>query len=198
MKNLAKKFSQLVAVGVMTIAFAGPAHAVPIEASIDISGPYSLLHPITDAGFGDSADWLWFDAGQTLSLDLDLTNNMVTLFGGPQSFTLASNNGAIAGMDIVGLNMDLNDSDGFLSGAMDYLLDGTAGTFNFTNQNYGNTPFNSSNISDGVFSLFVWGGDDVNGIGIDLGVSAPVPEPATWMLILAGITGLWFSRRQRA
>jgi len=192
MTNVVSKGWRFVMVALIALISSGSANAVPIVATIDVLGSTSLVHPVTDAGFGDSSEWLRFDAGQSLALDLtgtDLTLN------GAQSFTLSADNGDVAALDILSLSMDLNDADGFLSGAIDYLLNGVSGTFTFINQNYGNSLFNSSSITGGEFQLFAWGGDEVNGVGIDMGITAQIPEPATWMLILVGIVGLRLSRR---
>ncbi|MEM7081832.1 MAG: hypothetical protein AAF465_03795 [Pseudomonadota bacterium] len=166
------------------------AHAVPITADIY---NFSVVHLGSNpAGTGDQADWFRFDAGQTL--DLDLTNNFLALLA-PQSFTLTTDNGATGLLELLSFSMDLNDSDGFLGGSIDYVLNGAAGQFLFSDSNYGSSVYNSSSVENGIFSLFIWGGDDANDLGLDLGISAQIPEPGILVLMVTGLIALRLFRR---
>jgi hypothetical protein len=185
--------------GLLTLA--ASVHALPIDATVDINANngFSVLHMGSGpGGSGDRNDWLWFDSNQTLNFDL--SGGLVTLLG-TQSFNLVSNNGRNAVLQITGLNLDLNDvNDGFNSGTLDYTLDNTTnGTFSFANANH-NSLYNSSSYDGTNMEFYVWGGDDRNDLGIDLGVSGtvvnpnpgpnPVPVPGTLALVLLALGGL--------
>ena len=55
-----------------------------------------------------------------------------------------------------------------------------------------------STPGEGMLSVFVWGGDDANGLGIDLGIGTPVPDPGTMLLPVNGAAGLAALRRRDA
>jgi len=185
------------------MSLAAAVNATPIDATVEVeSSGYSVIHMGATPGGapGTSADWLWFDDNQ--SLFLDLTGGIVSLIG-TQSFTLESQNSQTATLEITALDLDLNDvTDGFSSGTLDYSLDGTSGTFTFLNENY-NSIFNSSSFDGTNLEFFIWGGDEENGIGIDLGVTgviAPpsqVPVPSSLMLSVLAMGALVRSRRKK-
>lgn len=171
-------------------------------------GSYSLIHLGAGAsGSGDRGNWWHFDAGQKLLIDLAGTNVSLLTGFGPQIFNLKTTNGATGSVEFTGLNLDLNDTDGFLNGTLDYVLDGTAGQFIFTNHNM-TSIFNTSSLVGDMFSFYLWGGDASNQLGIDLafvgnitdpvvsssGGQVPVPAPA--LLMLLGLAALSVSRRR--
>lgn len=191
--------------GAALFGFSAGAGALPIDGTVEEqrSDGYSVVHLGSNpGGQGNRNDWLWFDQGQ--SLNFDLTGGIVSLLG-TQSFNLTSNNGANGVLDITGLSLDLNDaSDGFLGGTLDYVLNGTtSGTFSFFNDNH-NALYNSSSFDGTNLEFYLWGGDDNNSLGIDLGVSGvvaspdpdPVPAPGSLLLAGLGLAGLWRSRRR--
>lgn len=194
----------LLAQGAALMTVAGTASALPIDGTVEEqrSDGYSVVHLGSNpGGQGNANDWLWFDPSQ--SLNFDLTGGIVSLLG-TQSFNLSSNNGATSVLEITGLSLDLNDpSDGFIGGTLDYTLDGTtSGTFSFFNDNH-NALYNSSSFDGTNLEFYIWGGDDNNDLGIDLGVSGvvaqpdpdPVPVPGSLALAGLGLMGLWRSRR---
>lgn len=182
-QNSNRTVSILAATAIM-LGFGTSASAVPILGTIDLASNYSLVHAIP---LDSSDDWLWFDPDQEILMDL--AAGVLTL-DGAQSFTLGSISGATATIEFTAMYMDLNDVDGFLNGTLDYFLDGQAGQFVFTNSNYGASPFNSSTIVGNSLSVYAWGGDNVNDLGIDLGISGTIPEPSTLLLMAVGMLGL--------
>ncbi len=193
--NIFKKHLLVLMLGAAgTLSLTGAAQATPITA--DVAG-FSLIHPGSNpAGTGDVDDWLNFDAGQTIDLDYDSTSNLLSLAGAP-IFTLSSANGASAVLVMNSFDMDLNDADGFLGGSIDYTLNGDAGTFTFTNNNY-TSIYNTSSINNGMLSLYIWGGDDANDWGLDMGLHADVPEPGMLVLLLMGGLAMRYSLRGNA
>ena len=177
-----------------TLSLSGAAHATPITADI---ANFSVIHfGSNPAGTDAPADWLNFDMGQTLDLDYDSTANLLSLIA-PQSFSLSSDNGANEILDLLSFDMDLNDADGFLGGSVDYSLGGTAGTFSFTDDNYSSI-YNTSSVSNGILSLYIWGGDVPNDLGLDMGITAQVPEPGVLILMLIGAVAMRYSLRGNA
>lgn len=153
MKIFRKHLFVLMLGAIGTLSINAVAHATPITADI---ASFSLIHSGSNpAGTGDEDDWLNFGGGQTIDLDYDSMTNMLSLLA-PQSFALSSVNGATAVMDLFSFDMDLNDTDGFLGGTVDYALDGVLGTFSFTNDNY-TSIYNTSSVSNGILSLSIWG-----------------------------------------
>jgi hypothetical protein len=158
--NILKKFG-LVGLLVQTaglMAFATNAMAIPIDGTVlDASSGYSVVHGGSNAGSaGNSAYWLWFDSGQSLSFDL--TAGTIPLSGN-QLFSLTSQNGGTGSIELTGLDLDLNDvTGGSASGTLDYILDGSQiETFNFSNDNYGSSLFNSSSFGGTNLQLYIWG-----------------------------------------
>ena len=133
----------------------------------------------------------------------DLTGTTLTA-AGPQTFMLMSDQFDFATFTLLSFSADLDNANGFVSGSMDYELLVSSGplaadspyfgTFSFGTMSSG--VFNSSSLDNGVFSLFAWGGDTSNDIGIDIGISAVVPVPAPLLLLLPSLLGLGFLRRR--
>lgn len=164
---------------------------------------WSLIHGgATPTATTTAADHLRWDPGQ--SIVFDLTGTTLTA-AGPQVYSLTSNNGAAASFTLQGMSLDLDGPDGFNSGTLSYELNVAsgplagmyAGTFSFVAMNAPNFPFNSSSTSNGVFELYLWGGDDGSDLGIDIGINAPVPLPAPALLLASGLFGLGLLRRRR-
>lgn len=192
MKNIRTTLVAMFASALGLLAIAGSAHATPITADI---ANFSVLHLGSNpAGTGDTNDWWRFDAGQTLNLDL--MGTQVEL-AGTQSFSMSTNNGLMGTLDLLSFSMDLDDTDGFLGGSIDYILNGAAGQFIFANQNYGSSFYNTSTMENGVFNLYIWGGDDHADLGLDLGLTAQVPEPGMLVLLLTGLAAFRLSRYAR-
>lgn len=190
MRTLRTSLVAMLASAIALTALAGSAHATLITADI---ANFSVIHLGSNpAGTGDQDDWFRFDAGQTM--DLDLTGTQLELLT-PQTFSLSTNNGASGMLQLLGFSMDLNDADGFLGGSISYLLNGAPGAFLFANQNYGSSVYNTSNTTGGTFSLFIWGGNDDADLGLDLGLTAQVPEPGALVLLLTGLAAFRLSRR---
>lgn len=164
---------------------------------------WSLIHggsgtnPTTDAS--DHLRWI---AGQEIVFDLTGTTLSAA---GPQVFMLMADNFVdFATFTLLSFTAELGNSNGFVSGAMQYELtvdsgplasdSPYSGTFSFGTMSAG--PFNSSSTDNGVFSLFAWGGDTDNNIGIDIGISAVVPVPAPLLLLLPSLLGLGLLRRR--
>jgi hypothetical protein len=191
MNNFGKHLFVMMFGAVTTLAFSGTAHAIPITADI---ANFSLIHLGSNpSGTGDPDDWFNFDSGQTLDLDFDTNASLLSLLG-PQSFSMSTNNGALSTLDLLSFDMDLNDTDGFAGGEVSYFLDSVAGTFIFSDANY-NAIYNTSSISDGVLTLSIWGGDEINDLGLDMGLTAQVPEPGVLMLFLIGMVAMRYSMR---
>lgn len=187
--------------GVMlAFAFFGThaAHAITYEGTI-LTGAagYSLIHEGSTPTPTDGADdWLRFDSGQDFTFDV---TGLVVSATGPQSFSLTSNNGATATFVIASMSLELDDTTGIPSGTLDYSLDGVAGTFTFLEESYGNTVFNSSEFSGDMLTVFLWGGDTINDLGIDIGFTgSPIPVPPALMLFGSAIAGLAIIRRRRS
>lgn len=189
--RLPRLFPIVAALGLM----AANANAIPVIGTIESASNYSVVHTGSNPGGTQPIDeWFWFDENQLIALDY--TGGLLTL-AGPQSFSLSTHSGGAGDILITDMLLDLNDSDGFAGGFLSYVLNGQiAGSFSFANQHYGTSPFNSSSIENGVLSVYVWGGDQNNALGIDLGVSAPVPAPGTLLLIGLGGCGLLIGRRK--
>ena len=165
---------------------------------------WSLIHGGSGANpTTDPADHLRWLAGQEIVFDLTGTTLSAA---GPQVFMLMADNFVdFATFTLLSFTADLGNSSGFVSGEMDYELtvdsgplasdSPYSGTFSFGTMSAG--PFNSSMTdANGVFSLFAWGGDVDNNIGIDIGISAVVPVPAPLLLLLPSLLGLGFLRRR--
>lgn len=188
------------------LSVASTVSALPVDATINENrnDGYSVVHSGSNpGGTGNSNDWLWFNPGQSLALDV--TNGLVSLLGA-QSFDLTSNNGATASILITDLQIDLNDAnDGFAGGYLDYALNGITGSFSFADANH-NAIYNSGSFDGSSLAFYAWGGDQNNALGLDLGVTGlvvepdpdPVPVPGTLALALAGLAGVWRSRRKQA
>lgn len=190
------------------LSFAGTASALPMDGTVEENrgDGYSVVHMGSNpGGQGNSNDWLWFNPGQ--SLNFDLTGDLVSLLGS-QVFSLSSNNGANSLLEITSLDLNLdlgNPGDGFLGGTLSYVLDGsTNGTFEFFDDNH-NALYNSASFDGTNFELYIWGGDDQNNLGIDLGLSGvvagpdpdPIPVPGSMALAVLGLAGLWRSKRSQ-
>ncbi len=134
---------------------------------------------------------------------LDLTGTTLTA-SGPQEFMLMSDEFDFATFTLVSFTADLDNANGFVAGSMEYELtvdsgplsgmSPYSGTFSFGTMTSG--VFNSSSIDNGVFSIFLWGGDTGNNLGIDIGISAPIPVPAPLLLLLPSLLGLGLFRRR--
>ncbi len=183
--------------GALLLAATGTANAVPLTGTINTGGNFSVVHTgANPGGTQPSTDWYWFDAGQQIALDL--TDGILSA-AGPQTFTLETPAGVSGTLLLTSLLLDLDAGDGFAGGSLSYVLNGTtAGSFSFADLNYGNSVFNSSSIEDGVLTAYVWGGDAGNDLGIDLSISATVPEPGTLLLILPGMAAAWMARRRES
>ncbi len=188
--NIVRKNAFALILGALSLmSFSGAAYATPITADIST---FSVVHLGSNpAGTGSVDDWYRFDSGQTL--DLDYTGNMLELIA-PQSFSMSTNNGAVGVLNLVSFSMDLNDTDGFLGGSISYTPNGDPGLFLFADENY-TSIYNTSSVSGGVFSLSIWGGDEINDLGLDLGITAQVPEPGALLLVLTGFVAFRLSRR---
>ncbi|NND60253.1 MAG: hypothetical protein HKN49_08295 [Gammaproteobacteria bacterium] len=163
---------------------------------------WTLIHgSATPNATTTAAEHLRWDANQQVIFDL--TGSTLTI-SDPQLYTLSSNSGDSAELVLLAGSFDLDGPDGFQSGTLDYELNvlsgpltgAYTGTFSFAAMNAANFPFNSSTTSNGVFEMYLWGGDSVNDLGIDLGISAPVPLPAPVFLLAAALAGLGFTRRR--
>ena len=185
---------------------AGGALAAPITLDIDSGSNFSLVHQGSNpAGTGGSNNFLRFDPGQSLELELD--GMLLSLFGSPQVLTLSSNNGATGIFNVLAFSatLDANSNTGLSGGSLTYDLmsngnvgvngDIVGGTFTFADQTYGG-PFNSVSLENGTLSLALWGGDTVNDAGIDIVGSGSVPEPGTTALLSLGLAGLLATRRR--
>lgn len=164
---------------------------------------WSLIHggsgPTPSTNASEHLRWL---AGQDIVFDLTGTTLSAS---GPQTFMLMADNFAdFATFTLLSFSADLGNANGFVSGSLDYELtvdsgplasnSPYSGTFEFGTMSVG--AFNSSSIDGGVFSMFLWGGDTANNIGIDIGISAVVPVPAPLLLLLPSLLGLGFLRRR--
>ncbi|MFK8030421.1 MAG: PEP-CTERM sorting domain-containing protein [Gammaproteobacteria bacterium] len=189
--NIFKKPFVALAFAAGMMSFAVTTNAIPISADIM---NFSVMHLGSNpAGTGSTDDWFNFDAGQSINLDLDLNANTLELIA-PQSFSMSTNNGATDVLQLLGFSMDLNDSDGFLGGTINYIMNGNPGQFLFADENY-TTLYNTSSFENGVFSLAIWGGDEINDLGLDLGLTAQVPEPGVLVLMLTGLAAFRLSKR---
>ncbi len=185
------------ALGSVLLLGAQAAQAITYEGSI-LTGAaaFSLVH----GGSGvtptdDPDDWLRFDAGQSFTFDV---TGLVVTASGPQSYSLTSNNGATATFVIESMSLELDDTTGIPSGTLAYSLDGVAGVFSFAEETYDGTVFNSSVFDGDTLSVFLWGGDTVNDIGIDWGFTgSPIPVPPAVLLFGSAIAGLGLMRRRR-
>ncbi len=175
--------------------FSGVANAAPYQGTILDGGNWSLIHE--GAGMqptNGSDDWLRFDPGQPFVFDV---SGLLVTASGPQSYSLASNNGAVATFVLESLSLSLDATTGIPSGSMDYTLDGVAGTFLFAAETYGQTVFNSSITDGNTLTVFLWGGDTANDLGIDIGFEGTlVPLPPAVMLFASALIGLAFLRRR--
>ena len=183
---------------IMTIGFGltAPAFAIPVTGVIGSANNYSVVHPgAHPSGSGEYEDWQWFDAGQRIQL---LLEDGILLLDGEQTFSLSvpSDPGAAASVTFTELLIDLNDEDGFGDNSyLDYTLDGVDGTFTFLNENYGQSPFNSSTTEGGQLTVSAWGGDTLNDLGLDIVII--ITEPGVIALFLLGLTGVIVLRRRR-
>lgn len=195
MKILRFRLSAFAAICVI-LAFGVSAQATLINGTIDNGPFYSLIHAGTDAyDPGDPDDWLFFAPGA--SFVFDLTDGIVST-SGSQFYSLASENGASADIEIVSLFIDTNNADGFVGGSLDFVLDGTAGTFLFAGERYGGTNYNSSVFDGTNFRAFAWGADLANDLSMDFVFSGTIlPEPGTLGLLALGALGCVVARRRR-
>ncbi len=171
------------------------AHAITYDGSI-LSGAnqFSLVHGIP-ANQTDPDDWLRFTDGDSFTFDVD---GLMVTASGPQSYMLASNNGATAEFVLLSMMLELDDTTGIPSGTIEYTLDGVAGTFTFLEQTYGDSIFNSSSFDGSTITVNLWGADNANGIGLDLVFTgSPVPvRPAVW-LFGSAVAALAMRRRSQ-
>ncbi|MEL7450872.1 MAG: PEP-CTERM sorting domain-containing protein [Pseudomonadota bacterium] len=171
------------------------AHAITYDGSIvSGAGGFSLTHgiPVSDT---DPDDWLRFADGDAFTFDVD---GLTVTAGGPQTYTLTSNNGAMAEFVLLSMMLELDDTTGIPSGTIDYTLDGVAGTFTFLEQTYGDTDFNSSSFDGSTITVNLWGADDANGIGLDLRFTgSPVPVPPALWLFGSAVAALAMRRRSQ-
>ncbi len=198
-----KNFLIRAASALLLASFALSANAATVTGTWLSSGQWSLIHAGSSAGgTGDAADFLRWLPDQEVIFDLTATTLTAS---GPQDFDLISSNGDGATFTLQSATLDLSDTDGFFGGTMDYSLTvdsgplvGTyMGTFTFANDSFSGTLFNSSSIENGVFNIYLWGGDVANDIGIDVGLSTVVPIPAPLLLFASGLFGLGLTRRRR-
>ena len=171
------------------------AHAITYDGSI-VSGAhgFSLVHgvPVNQT---DPDDWLRFADGE--SFTFDVTGLMVSA-GGPQAYTLTSNNGAMAEFVLLSMMLELDDTTGIPSGTIEYTLDGVAGTFTFLEQTYGNTIFNSSSFDGDTITVNLWGADEANNIGLDfVFTGSPIPVPPAVWLFGSAVAALAMRRRSQ-
>ncbi len=191
---------RLAAVATLSL-FTLSANAATLIGTFLDSNRWTLVHDSATPGNTAPADFLRWDPGQTIMLDL--TGSILSA-GGPQEYNLTSDNGATATFTLLSASFDLSGANGFAGGTLDYTMDVTggpmdgsfAGTFTFAEASYGNSPFNSSTLENGKLSLYGWAGDEANGIGIDIAFSAQVPIPAPLLLFASGLMGLGLLRRR--
>lgn len=180
---------------------AGNVSAATVIGSWLSDGMWSLIHAgSTPASPLPPADHLRWDGGQTIIFDLTGTTLTAT---GPQTWSLTSYAGATGEFTLTSMTLDLDDPSGFSSGTLDYslvvdsgpMIGSYAGTFSFGTMSAAGTPFNSSGDSSGRFEFYLWGGDDANDLGIDIGVGE-VPIPAPFLLLASCLMGMGFLRRR--
>lgn len=195
MRNNKLRLASMVSFGAVLGLATAAANAIVITGTIENNdNNYSLIHAGSNPTGSDARDqWLRFDDGETFVFDL--TDNMITT-SGSQFYTLTSNIGDMAALEIVSLVADLDGSNGFAGGQLDYVLDGQAGSFVFLDKLYGTSLFNSSAIVDGLFQAYMWGGDVGNDLGLDFSFSGRVPEPGTLLLFGAGLVAVGFARKR--
>ena len=190
-------------------ASAGSAFAIPVLHTGEVNEQISLVHlgetPRSSTG---PDDWLRFEADQAFSFFYDEDVGQVFTAGlGTQTFGMASANGATATFELVSLDLDLNDTDGFLGGTLGYNVVDTqnwladdiiGGLFEF--ENIDATNFNKVTFFGDVLRAVLWGADSVNDVGVDFsfnGGPVDMPEPSTALLLLgAGALGFVVSRRR--
>lgn len=181
-------------------AVSGAAYAVPVIYTGEVIEQISLVHLGEEPGGTTSRrDWLRFEPDQAFSFYYDEDAAAITTTGlGVQSFSLASVNGATATFELLSLDLDLNDVDGFLGGTLAYNLVDTqnwlageffGGVFEFENLNF--TNFNKVTfLGDVLTEAVLWGGDSANDLGVDFafhGEPTAVPEPSMAALLLLGL-----------
>lgn len=180
----------------MGFGLMAPAFAIPVTGVIGSGGNHSVVHPgAHPSGSGEYEDWQWFDAGQRIHL---LLEDGILLLDGQQTFDLniPSDPQAAASITFTEMMIDLDDADGFGDNSyLDYTLDGVDGTITFLNENYGQSPFNSSTTEGGQTTVWAWGGDTQNDLGMDIVIV--IPEPGVIALFLLGLAGAIVLRRRQ-
>ena len=186
------KIALIVTIGISLMA---PAFAIPLTGTIGSGNNFSVIHAGSHpSGSGEWEDWQWFDAGQRIQLMLE--DDILSL-NGEQTFSLnVPSDPEQAGLvTFTELLINLNDEDGFGDGSyLNYTLDGIDGTFDFLDENYGQSPFNSSSWQGGRLTVAAWGGDVQNDLGMDIIISTP--EPGVIALFLLGLAGVIVMRRR--
>lgn len=160
---------------------------------------WSLIHAgSTPQASMPSSEHLRWDAGQHIMLER--SGNML-MAGGSQTWALTSRSGHQGSFTLHDMELNLDGPQGFHSGWLDYTLtvvsgplaNTYSGTFMFEAMAAAGVPFNSSGRASGNFELYLWGGDALNNIGIDIGVVVPLPAPL--LLLGSSLLGLGFLRR---
>lgn len=183
------------------LAAANVASAGTMRGALLTDNMWSLIHAgSTPASSMPAPDHLRWDAGQMIQLER--TGSMLTSIGG-QTWALTSDNGHTGSITLNGMELNLDGPNGFDSGWLDYTLtvyDGPMasiydGRFMFEAMAAAGTPFNSSSTSSGRLEFYLWGGDAVNNLGVDIGVGV-VPIPAPLLLLGSSLFGLGLLRRK--
>lgn len=161
-----------------------PGYAATYSGEFVSTGSSSWIHEgAAPSATNSFDDWLQF------MLDLHITFDVtgMTISASSQSYQLQSNNGATATFDLVDFNLTLGGNTGLSSGSLTYVLDGIQGEFLFDDQTYGSTAFNDVHFDGDTVTIFLWGYDTANSLGIDIGIiGSPVPvPPAVWLFASA-------------
>ncbi len=165
--------------------------------TVDVYGVPLFTLPV-DQDKTDS-DPVWMVLAPEQNLNIVLGEGQFNL-AGPQDLTVRSRPGQFAQFGFLNMSLGLPGASAVTTGVIDYLLGNRSGSFTI-HQVIDKAPVLRA---ESTLSIFFWGIDYVNGVGLILGLesmypvspvntSAAVDEPSLLLLFLTGLLAFRFT-----